>query len=69
MPEGIDRIGTTTKTGADQVDGAVKDKPAGIVIGPCACGQHVGRSVNDPDRGLVGKLSDKFFRYLRQLAR
>jgi len=51
------------------MNGPIKDKSAGVVVGPCACGQHVRHHTDDSDRGFMGKLSDKFFGYLRHLAR
>ncbi len=68
MPERIDNIGAAPQSGTDQMDRPAKDKPAGIVIGPCTCGKNVSHAVDPSDRGFMRKLSDKFFRYLRNLA-
>jgi len=66
MPEGLDQLGATGNAGTDKVDRSIAHKPGCI---DCLGKPDFGSPVDDPDRGFMGKLSDKFFCYLRHLAR
>ncbi len=65
MSEGLKQISAARDAGVNQVDHSVAHKPGCI---DCLGKPNFGNPVYDADRGFMGKLSDKFFRYLRDLA-
>lgn len=66
IPERTNQVGTVTDSGTDKMDSAVAYEPGCI---DCLGKPDFGTIIDDPDSGFMGKLSDKFFNYLRYLAR